>query len=303
MEIDHVSKSYDDKLILKDVSLLVERGSKIAFVGQNGQGKTTLAKMIIGEIPYEGNIRLGHNVEIGYFAQNQAHYLDGELTLLDTMLNAANDSNRTKVRDILGAFLFRGDEVEKKVKVLSGGERNRLALAKMLLSSFNVLVMDEPTNHLDIASKNVLKQALQRFEGTLIIVSHDRDFLTGLTDKVYEFKNHTIKEYLGDIDFYLEQRAVSSFREIEKGEEVKKEIVVEKEKALSYEEQKERKKLSNQLSKVERQISDLEKEIAQMNTQIQNTPTPELMEQYGNKKKQLDNLMEEWEKISLMINN
>ena len=284
------------------MSLLVERGSKIAFVGQNGQGKTTLAKMIIGEIPYEGNIRLGHNVEIGYFAQNQAHYLDGELTLLDTMLNAANDSNRTKVRDILGAFLFRGDEVEKKVKVLSGGERNRLALAKMLLSSFNVLVMDEPTNHLDIASKNVLKQALQRFEGTLIIVSHDRDFLTGLTDKVYEFKNHTIKEYLGDIDFYLEQRAVSSFREIEKGEEVKKEIVVEKEKALSYEEQKERKKLSNQLSKVERQISDLEKEIAQMNTQIQNTPTPELMEQYGNKKKQLDNLMEEWEKISLMIN-
>ena len=281
----------------------MERGSKIAFVGQNGQGKTTLAKMIIGEIPYEGNIRLGHNVEIGYFAQNQAHYLDGELTLLDTMLNAANDSNRTKVRDILGAFLFRGDEVEKKVKVLSGGERNRLALAKMLLSSFNVLVMDEPTNHLDIASKNVLKQALQRFEGTLIIVSHDRDFLTGLTDKVYEFKNHTIKEYLGDIDFYLEQRAVSSFREIEKGEEVKKEIVVEKEKALSYEEQKERKKLSNQLSKVERQISDLEKEIAQMNTQIQNTPTPELMEQYGNKKKQLDNLMEEWEKISLMINN
>ena len=281
----------------------MERGSKIAFVGQNGQGKTTLAKMIIGEIPYEGNIRLGHNVEIGYFAQNQAHYLDGELTLLDTMLNAANDSNRTKVRDILGAFLFRGDEVEKKVKVLSGGERNRLALAKMLLSSFNVLVMDEPTNHLDIASKNVLKQALQRFEGTLIIVSHDRDFLTGLTDKVYEFKNHTIKEYLGDIDFYLEQRAVSSFREIEKGEEVKKEIVVEKEKALSYEEQKERKKLTNQLSKVERQISDLEKEIAQMNTQIQNTPTPELMEQYGNKKKQLDNLMEEWEKISLMINN
>ena len=301
LEIDHVSKSYDDKLILKDVSLLVERGSKIAFVGQNGQGKTTLAKMIIGEIPFEGNIRLGHNVEIGYFAQNQAHYLDGELTLLDTMLGAANDSNRIKVRDILGAFLFRGDEVEKKVKVLSGGERNRLALAKMLLSSFNVLVMDEPTNHLDIASKNVLKQALQRFEGTLIIVSHDRDFLTGLTDKVYEFKNHTIKEYLGDIDFYLEQRAVSSFREIEKGEEVKKEVVVEKEKTLSYEEQKERKKLTNQLSKVERQISDLEKEIAQMDTQIQKNPTPSLMEQYGHKKAQLDTLMQEWEKIVLEI--
>ena len=163
--------------------------------------------------------------------------------------------------------------------------------------------MDEPTNHLDIASKNVLKQALQRFEGTLIIVSHDRDFLTGLTDKVYEFKNHTIKEYLGDIDFYLEQRAVSSFREIEKGEEVKKEVVVEKEKTLSYEEQKERKKLTNQLSKVERQIADLETEIAQMDKQIQANPSPALMEQYGQKKNQLDALMEEWEKISLIINN
>jgi ATPase components of ABC transporters with duplicated ATPase domains len=304
LEINHVSKSYGAKNILKDVNLLVERGSKIAFVGQNGQGKTTLAKMIIGEIPFEGNIRLGHNVEIGYFAQNQAQYLDGELTLLDTMLNAANDSNRTKVRDILGAFLFRGDEVEKKVKVLSGGERNRLALAKMLLSSFNVLVMDEPTNHLDIASKSVLKQALQRFEGTLIIVSHDRDFLTGLTEKVYEFKNHNIKEYLGDIDFYLEQRAVSSFREIEKGEEVKKNDLVDKGKTLSYEEQKERKKLTNQLSKVENQISNLEKELALLDEQLQSiSPTASLLEEYGQKKEALDTLMEEWEKISLMIND
>ncbi len=304
LEINHVSKSYGAKNILKDVNLLVERGSKIAFVGQNGQGKTTLAKMIIGEIPFEGNIRLGHNVEIGYFAQNQAQYLDGELTLLDTMLNAANDSNRTKVRDILGAFLFRGDEVEKKVKVLSGGERNRLALAKMLLSSFNVLVMDEPTNHLDIASKSVLKQALQRFEGTLIIVSHDRDFLTGFTEKVYEFKNHNIKEYLGDIDFYLEQRAVSSFREIEKGEEVKKNDLVDKGKTLSYEEQKERKKLTNQLSKVENQISNLEKELALLDEQLQSvSPTASLLEEYGQKKEALDTLMEEWEKISLMIND
>ncbi|EGD33085.1 ABC-F family ATP-binding cassette domain-containing protein [Capnocytophaga sp. oral taxon 338] len=304
LEINHVSKSYGAKNILKDVNLLVERGSKIAFVGQNGQGKTTLAKMIIGEIPFEGNIRLGHNVEIGYFAQNQAQYLDGELTLLDTMLNAANDSNRTKVRDILGAFLFRGDEVEKKVKVLSGGERNRLALAKMLLSSFNVLVMDEPTNHLDIASKSVLKQALQRFEGTLIIVSHDRDFLTGLTEKVYEFKNHNIKEYLGDIDFYLEQRAVSSFREIEKGKEVKKNALVDKGKTLSYEEQKERKKLTNQLSKVENQINNLEKELALLDEQLQSvSPTASLLEEYGQKKEALDTLMEEWEKISLMIND
>ena len=304
LEISHATKNYEGKNILKDINLLVERGSKIAFVGQNGQGKTTLAKMIIGEIPFEGTIKQGHNVQIGYFAQNQAHYLDGELTLLDTMLNAANDSNRTKVRDILGAFLFRGDEVEKKVKVLSGGERNRLALAKMLLSSFNVLVMDEPTNHLDIASKNVLKQALQQFEGTLIIVSHDRDFLTGLTEKVYEFKNHTIKEYLGDIDFYLEQRAVTSFRDIEKKGDEKVTIKAqEKEKTgLSYEEQKEKKKISNQISKIESQISLLEKEIAQMDTQImEDSPSDSLLSIYSQKKKSLEKLMEEWEELSLKM--
>ena len=303
LEISHATKNYEGKNILKDINLLVERGSKIAFVGQNGQGKTTLAKMIIGEIPFEGTIKQGHNVQIGYFAQNQAHYLDGELTLLDTMLNVANDSNRTKVRDILGAFLFRGDEVEKKVKVLSGGERNRLALAKMLLSSFNVLVMDEPTNHLDIASKNVLKKALQQFEGTLIIVSHDRDFLTGLTEKVYEFKNHTIKEYLGDIDFYLEQRAVTSFRDIEKGDEKVTIKAQEKEKTgLSYEEQKEKKKISNQISKIENQISLLEKEIAQMDTQImEDSPSDNLLSIYSQKKKSLEKLMEEWEELSLKM--
>ncbi|MDX1762347.1 MAG: ABC-F family ATP-binding cassette domain-containing protein, partial [Christiangramia sp.] len=177
IEAEHLEKSYGDKKVLRDVNLLIERQSKIAFVGQNGQGKTTLAKIIIGEIPHEGNLKLGHNVQLGYFAQNQAEYLDGEKTVLRTMEDASNETNRTKVRDMLGAFLFRGDEVEKKVKVLSGGERNRLALCKMLLEPFNVLVMDEPTNHLDIKSKNVLKEALKNFEGTLIIVSHDRDFL------------------------------------------------------------------------------------------------------------------------------
>ena len=212
LEIEKASKNYGEKQVLENINLLIERGSKIAFVGQNGQGKTTLAKMIVNEIPFEGNIRLGHNVQLGYFAQNQANYLDGEISILDTMFHAANDSNRMKIRDILGSFLFRGDDVDKKVKVLSGGERNRFALAKMLLSDFNVLVMDEPTNHLDIKSKNVLKKALQNFEGTLIIVSHDRDFLQGLTNKVYEFKDKNIKEYLGDIDFYLEQRFLSNFR-------------------------------------------------------------------------------------------
>ena len=201
IEAEHVSKSYDDKLVLKDINLLIERNSKIAFVGQNGQGKTTLAKVIVGDVKYTGHLKLGHNVQIGYFAQNQVDYLDGTKTVLDTMIDSANETNRSKVRDILGSFLFRGDDVDKYVSVLSGGERNRLALAKLLLQPFNVLVMDEPTNHLDIKSKNVLKEALKKFEGTLILVSHDRDFLQGLTNKVYEFKDHKIREYLGDIDY------------------------------------------------------------------------------------------------------
>ena len=192
VEAHHISKNYGDLNVLKDISLLIERDSKTAFVGQNGQGKSTLAKIIVGEIKHKGELKLGHNVQIGYFAQNQAEHLDGSKTVLDTMIDAANESNRAKVRDILGSFLFRGDEVEKYVRVLSGGERNRLALAKLMLQPFNVLVMDEPTNHLDIKSKNVLKDALKSFEGTLILVSHDRDFLQDLTNKVYEFKDHKL---------------------------------------------------------------------------------------------------------------
>ena len=211
-EIEGLSKSYESNQVLSNIDLLIERESKIAFVGQNGQGKSTLAKIIVGDINGSGLMKLGHNVQIGYFAQNQAEYLDGSKTVLDTMIDVANEKNRSKVRDILGSFLFQGDDVEKFVRVLSGGERNRLALAKMLLQPLNVLVMDEPTNHLDIKSKNVLKQALQNFDGTLIVVSHDRDFLQGLTNKVYEFKNQKIKEHLGDIDYYLEQRKVDDFR-------------------------------------------------------------------------------------------
>ena len=218
-EIEDLSKNFGENKVLTSINLLIERQSKIAFVGQNGQGKSTLAKVIVGELnPTSGNSKLGHNVQIGYFAQNQAEYLDGTKTVLQTMIDSANESNRSKVRDILGSFLFQGDEVEKYVRVLSGGERNRLALAKLLLQPFNVLVMDEPTNHLDIKSKNVLKQALIKFNGTLILVSHDRDFLQQLTNKVYEFKNQKIKEYLGDIDYYLDQRQVENFREIEKKE-------------------------------------------------------------------------------------
>lgn len=300
LEIDDVSKSYGEKEVLSHVSLLVERGSKIAFVGQNGQGKTTLAKMIIGETDYQGTIKLGHNVQLGYFAQNQADYLDGELTVLDTMYHAADDTNRMKIRDILGSFLFRGDEVDKKVKVLSGGERNRLALAKMLLSDFNVLVMDEPTNHLDIKSKNVLKKALQQFEGTLIIVSHDRDFLQGLTDKVYEFKNKNIKEYLGDIDFYLEQRAVANFREMEQQKETlstptKAAANAEK---LSFEQQKQQKAAQNKLNKIENQIAALEEELKQMDIQMgQGVQSNDYYKEYEQKKKMLEELMTEWENL------
>ena len=300
VEAHHISKKYGDLRVLSNIDLNVERESKIAFVGQNGQGKSTLAKIIVGELKHEGHLKLGHNVQIGYFAQNQAEYLDGNKTVLDTMIDAANEKNRSKVRDILGSFLFRGDEVEKYVKVLSGGERNRLALAKLLLQPFNVLVMDEPTNHLDIKSKNVLKEALKRFEGTLILVSHDRDFLQGLTKSVYEFKDQKIKEYLGDIDFYLEQRNVENLREVEK-RDVVKEVPKETNKQ-SYEDQRKSKSLNNKLSNIEAEISQYEKEIKVMDVNLETdydktVADPKFFERYEFKKKKLNALMTEWETI------
>ena len=256
IEAEHVSKAYGDKTILKDISLLVERGSKIAFVGQNGQGKSTFIKAIVNEFEFQGEIKLGHNVQVGYFAQNQAEYLDGEITLLQTMEDAATDTNRAKVRDMLGSFLFRGDDVEKKVKVLSGGERNRLALCKLLLQPINVLVMDEPTNHLDIKSKNVLKAALQKYEGTLLLVSHDRDFLQDMSNLVYEFKDQKIKEYLGDINYFLEQRNLENMREVEKKDIEKKEVATSNNSKTSYEDQKKNKSLQNRLSKSKVKLSN-----------------------------------------------
>ncbi|GAA4273123.1 ABC-F family ATP-binding cassette domain-containing protein [Aquimarina gracilis] len=303
IEAEGVGKNYGDKEVLKDIDLLVERGSKIAFVGQNGQGKSTLAKIIVNEIKHEGDFKLGHNVQIGYFAQNQSEYLDGELTVHDTMINAANEKTRSKVRDMLGAFLFRGDEVDKKVKVLSGGERNRLALCKMLLQPFNVLVMDEPTNHLDIKSKNVLKEALKSFEGTLILVSHDRDFLQGLSNTVYEFKNKKIKEYLGDIDFYLEERRINDLRDIEKKDKQEKQVSETKETAKqSYENQKKLKSLNNKLSNLEAKINKLEKEIKEIDTELainydQTIAQPNFFDSYQAKKDELDTLMQNWETI------
>lgn len=299
LEAENVSKNYGEKKVLTAVNLLVERDSKIAFVGQNGQGKSTLAKIIVGEIEHGGNLTLGHNVQIGYFAQNQAEYLDGTKTVLDTMLDAANEKNRTLVRDILGAFLFRGDEVEKFVRVLSGGERNRLALAKLLLQPFNVLVMDEPTNHLDIKSKQVLKEALINFEGTLILVSHDRDFLQGLTNKVYEFKDHHIKEYLGDIDYFLEQRNLQNLREAEK-RTVISEVKEKKSAGNSYEMQKKLKAAKNKLSNLESSIATLEKEIANIDTELlinyeETIAKPHFFDTYQEKKKKLKKMMDEWE--------
>ncbi len=298
-EIESLSKSYGSNHVLSNINLLIERESKIAFVGQNGQGKSTLAKMIVGELKGTGLIKLGHNVQIGYFAQNQAEYLDGTRTVLDTMIDAANEKNRSKVRDILGSFLFQGEEVDKFVRVLSGGERNRLALAKMLLQPLNVLVMDEPTNHLDIKSKNVLKQALKNFDGTLIVVSHDRDFLQGLTNKVYEFKDQKIKEHLGDIDYYLNQRKVDDFRAIEKKEKVK----VNKKKSLKIHDNTSKKKLDN----IESKISRLEKEIANIDKDLLNDYEKTIAKEnffpnYEKKKNELEDLMEKWEKISISLN-
>jgi ATP-binding cassette subfamily F protein 3 len=300
IEAHRISKNYGDLQVLKNIDLLIERDSKTAFVGQNGQGKSTLAKIIVQELKHEGHLKLGHNVQIGYFAQNQAEYLDGSKTVLDTMIDAANEKNRSKVRDILGAFLFRGDEVDKYVRVLSGGERNRLALAKLLLQPFNVLVMDEPTNHLDIKSKNVLKEALKKFEGTLILVSHDRDFLQGLTNKVYEFKDHKLKEYLGDIDYYLEQRNVESLREVEKRNVIKQQP--KESNKQSFEEQKKLKSLNNKLSSIESKISTLEKEIKSIDVELATNyvkvvSDPKFFDIYQTKKDNLKTLMSEWETI------
>ncbi len=299
VEAEALSKSYGSKHVLSNVGMMIERGSKIAFVGQNGQGKSTLAKMMVGDTDYTGHLKLGHNVEIGYFAQNQAEHLDGDITLLDTMENAANDGNRAKVRDMLGSFLFRGDDVDKKVKVLSGGERNRLALCKMLLEPFNVLIMDEPTNHLDIASKNVLKRALENFEGTLILVSHDRDFLQGLTQKVFYFKDKVIKEYMGDLDYFLEEHKLEDMRAAEMKTLTTTEKTVEKKSGkLSREEEKEFKKLKNRFSKVERSIADLESELKKLDDLLaedyeNQTADGTFFEKYQVKKNDLDKLMEE----------
>lgn len=306
IETESLTKYYDNKLIFKDISIAIERGQKVALVGQNGQGKSTFIKAVINEIDYTGTIKLGHNVKLGYFEQNQAEYLDDNKTVLDIMIEASNDTNRTKVRDFLGAFLFSGDQVDKKVKVLSGGERNRLALCKMMLTPMNVLLLDEPTNHLDILSKQVLKQAIQKFEGALIVVSHDRDFLSGLTDLVYEFKDHKTQQYLGDINYFLESKKLNDMRAFETQ---KAEILSEKLKEnVDHSDHKIKKTLQNKLAKTEHDIAKLESDLQKIEKKMIENPNiihekTNFLEEYQQKKTTLDQLMLAWEELSEQIEN
>lgn len=306
IKMEHLSKSFGDHKVLEDVNMLVPRGAKIAFVGQNGQGKSTLAKCIVGEETHEGFLELGHNVEIGYFAQNQSEYLDGNLTVHETLIEASNDRNRANVRNVLGSFLFRGDDVDKQVSVLSGGERNRLALAKLMMQPFNVLIMDEPTNHLDIDSKNVVKEALKNFEGTLILVSHDREFLQGLTDIVYEFADGKVNEFLGDIDYYLESRAVADFRDVEKRTKALPNKDANETVKDDSKTHRERRAMQNRLSRVERDIQKLESILAKMDkelaTKYADGDVPEdFFSKYENSQKDLKNLNKEWEELYLEL--
>ena len=311
-EAKNLGKKYGDKQIFDHVDFFVNRGQKIALLGQNGQGKTTLAKILAGEIKdYIGTWTLGHNVNIGYFAQNQEEVLDPNKSVLEEAEDAATEETRPKVRDLLGSFLFQGEDVTKKTKVLSGGERNRLALCKLLLRPFNTLIMDEPTNHLDIQSKEIIKLALQNYDGTLIVISHDREFLQGLCDKIFEFRNGQMKEFLGNIDEYLEYRQKESIREIsaekakldQKQESKIEQKNIEKEitKSTNFI-SKEQKQLQNKIKKVEEKIAKLEENIAELEKTFSKTnPTEEQLHQYNQFKEELKNTTAEWEDLILQM--
>jgi len=309
-EANKVGKSFGDKTVFSDADFFIERGEKIAFLGQNGQGKTTLAKIMAKVMDCEGDLKQGHNVQIGYFAQNQEEVLTGTKTVLQEAEDAANEQTRPRVRELLGAFLFRGEEVEKRVKVLSGGERNRLALCKLLLQPFNVLIMDEPTNHLDIHSKEIIKTALRNFDGTLIIVSHDRDFLDGLADKIFEFRNGKVKEFLGDVNEYLAYRKKENMREVDMEKAVKnQETRVEKQERKNAEDLNQKanssnsnKNIQNKISKLENEIAELEKQLSAIENQFsKENPSAEKMKTYEEMKLKLKNRMEEWEENLLLI--
>ena len=311
VKAEGVKKSYGDLQVLRGVDLEVERGDRVAFIGQNGQGKSTLVKALLKEIPAEGLMELGHNVMVGYYAQDQADALDGNKTALQTIEDASPEEMRKHARSLLGAFMFRGGDVDKKVKVLSGGERGRLALCKLLLNPINFLVMDEPTNHLDMNSKDVLKQSLQSFDGTLLVVSHDREFLEGLVTKTIEFRDYKVKTILGGIEYYLEQRKLESMREVE-AKSAQKNIQKAKEEAANGLDYKERKRLEKDLRSVVRKLEEVEQEIENLEEEI-NTwdeqladpqeckalmANPDFYPKYEEKKSVVTGKMEIWEQLN-----
>ena len=308
LKVNEVSKSYDELEVLKGIDLLLERGEKIAFVGKNGEGKTTLAKIIVDSIPFEGQVEYGHQVKVGYYAQNQSELLDENKTILQVVEDAADEHSRPRVRDMLGSFLFSGDAAQKKIKVLSGGERARVALCKLLLEPVNLLIMDEPTNHLDMVSKDILKNALNNYDGTLIIVSHDRDFLQGLSEKVYEFKDQGIKEYLGDINEFLNAKKVMDFKqfELENKQKASSPKSKDSENKISYQERKQLdkdiKKTSNKVGNLERSVEALEKELKALDAELSQpdrykelSSQAGFFESYQEKQQQLAQYMSDWE--------
>ena len=312
---ENVKKAYGDHVVFHDVTLTINRGEKVAFVGKNGEGKSTLVKCIMDQIPYEGKLVIGHNVQIGYFAQNQAQLLDENLTVFDTIDRVAKGDIRLKIRDILGAFMFGGEASDKKVKVLSGGERSRLAMIKLLLEPVNFLILDEPTNHLDMRSKDVLKEAIKEFDGTVIVVSHDREFLDGLVTKVYEFGGGVVKEHIGGIYDFLQKKKMESLNELHLSQSPsvssqKKEVQqpVQSENKLSYEAQKE---INKKIRKLEKQSAECEERISKIESQVaeleERMATPEgasdmkLYEQHQDLKKQISQIEEEWETVLMEI--
>jgi len=309
VEAENLSKSFGSLNVLQHIDFKIHRGDKVAFVGRNGEGKTTFSRIIIGELDYEGSLKIGHNVKIGYFAQNQDELLNGEKTVFQTIDDIAKGDIRSKMRDLLAAFLFRGEEIDKKVKVLSGGERSRLALVRLLLEPHNLLVLDEPTNHLDIRSKDILKQALINYDGTLIAVSHDRDFLDGIVDKVYEFRHNRIREHLGGIYDFLRKKKIDNLREIEKKDAGKKEMQLENisSNKLKYLEKKDydrnlrklRKKLEDSekvIENIENEISGLDKSFATGGNEL--AEAEDFFKRYQELKELLNEEMEKWEQYT-----
>jgi ATP-binding cassette subfamily F protein 3 len=307
-EVKEVGKAFGEKRIFSGAEFIIERGQKIALVGRNGEGKTTFARMLIGELEAtEGSIKLGANVNIGYYAQNQDDLMDGEFTVFDTLDRVAVGDIRTRLRDILGAFLFRGEDIEKKVKVLSGGERSRLAMARLMLEPYNLLVLDEPTNHMDMRSKDILKDALQKYDGTVVVVSHDREFLDGLVDRIYEFRDGGVREYLGDIWYFLEKRKVESLQEIERKERpatTEKSTPDNNAGKLSYEQKKDQEKILRKLRKtvesIEEELAKVETEIAEYDKRfaVATDYNADDYAKYDALKQRYDHLMHEWEKAS-----